>query len=149
MERVPAEPPALDDGYYWFRNWINLRGGGHVDVWKIGRVVGGKVQRFGSDSLIDLNCPYLQHALWVRAEPPDTDAEAIRLATEGRPRGEGETMGGGRSRAGFERVWAAAEEIVDALLDVSPAAVTFYRDRPVMKAELVAEVVRIIRSLGA
>lgn len=136
-ERVQAEPPALDDGYYWFRNWINLRGGGHVGVWKMACVVGGKVQRFGSEALLDQTCPYLRHALWVRAEPPDTDAKAIQLATEG------------RSRAGFERVWAAAEEIVDALLDVSPAAVAFYRDRPVMKADLVAEVVRVIRSLGA
>ena len=142
-KRVPAEPMALEDGYYWFRNWINLRGGGHVDEWKLARIIGGKVQQPGSEATLDLGCPYLRHALWVRAEPPGADAEAIRLATEGRPRREG------RSRAGFERVWAAAEEIVDALLDVSPAAVAFYRDRPVMKADLVAEVVRIIRNLGA
>ena len=85
-KRGTDEPPILEDGWYWFRNFINLRGGGHVDVWKLARVIGGKVERFGSDALLDQNCEYLRHSMWVRIDPPDADANAVCLLAAGRRR---------------------------------------------------------------
>lgn len=58
------------DGYYWYRNWINLDGGGHVRDWKLAKVIGDKVQCFGTANLIPLDCPYLKNAIWEPATPP-------------------------------------------------------------------------------
>ena len=87
-KRRAVEPTSLEDGYYWFRNYINLRGGGHADEWQLARIVVGRVQRFGSAGIIDPDCPYLRRALWVRIEPPDAEIPsptAIRLGSGDRP----------------------------------------------------------------
>ncbi len=144
-ERVPVEPPALEDGYYWFRNWINLRGGGHVDRWKLARVTGGRVQRLGSEALIDQDCPYLRHALWVRIEPPHTDANAVCLLTDGRRRKRGHVlMTQDDNRAASERVRKVAEGIVDAFVAMHDSTVGYYARHPDHKEELVARVARLI-----
>src|SRR5437763_1395272 len=69
----PPEPPALADGWYWYRNFIPLRGGGYNHEWRIARVEAGRVQPIGMKPL-DPGCRYLQHALWHRLEPPPQDA---------------------------------------------------------------------------
>src|SRR5581483_4066620 len=96
--RNPARPD-LPDGYYWLKNFINLRGGGHVGEWRLARVVGGRVQVLGPDAEFDLDCPYLEHARWVMIDPPDGDT-AVRPATERTRRTRGSEpadAGGGRA----------------------------------------------------
>ncbi len=145
---MPVEPPALEDGYYWFRNWINLRSGGHVDVWKLARVVGGRVQRFGSEALIDQDCPYLRHSMWVRIETPDTDANAVCLLTDGRRRNRGSApVAPDGDRAASERVRKVAEGIVDAFLAMQDSTAGYYARRPDHKEELVARVTGLIASV--
>jgi len=147
-KRVPAEPPALEDGLYWYRVWINLRGGGYVDEWKLARIVGGKVQQFGSDGLLDLGCPYLRHALWVRAEPPHTDANAVCLLTDGRRRKRGSALvTQDDNRAASERVRKVAEGIVDAFLAMHDATAGYYTRNPDHKEELIVRVARLIESV--
>jgi hypothetical protein len=146
--RVPVEPPALEDGYYWFRNWINLRGGCHVDRWKLARVVGGMVQRFGSDALIDQDCPYLRHSMWVRIESPHTDANAVCLLTDGRGQKRGSVLvTQDNNRAVSERVRMVAEGIVDAFLAMHDSTVGYYARNPHHKEELVAQIARLIASV--
>ncbi len=122
------------DGFYWFRNWINLPGGGHVGEWKLARVVRGQVQVFGSDAWLDPACPYLRDALWVRAEPP-ANVTAVRRATAWV-----DPSGGAVS----ERVRAVAEKIVDAFLAASRPLADYYAHRPDHRAELVAGIARQI-----
>ena len=144
-KRVPVEPPALEDGYYWFRNWINLRGGGHVDRWKLARVVGGKVQQFGSDALIDQDAPYLRHSMWVRIEPPHADANAVCLLTDGRRRKRGSALvAPDGDRSASERVRKVAEGIVDAFVAMHDSTAGYYARNPHHKEELVARITRLI-----
>lgn len=146
--RVPVEPPALEDGFYWFRNWINLRGGGHVDVWKLARVVGGRVQRFGSEALIDQDCPYLRHSMWVRIETPGTDANAVCLLTDGRRQNRGSApVAPGGDRAASERVRKVAEGIVDAFVAMHDSTAGHYARRPDHKEELIVRVARLIEGV--
>jgi len=146
--RVPVEPPALEDGYYWFRNFINLRGGCHVDLWKLARVIGGKVQRFGSDALLDQNCEYLRHALWMRIEPPHDEANAVCLLTDGRRRKRGTVLvTQAKNRAASERVRKVAEGIVDAFLAMHDSTAGYYARNPDHKEELVAHITRLIESV--
>lgn len=86
-KRNTNEPEGLPDGYYWFKNFVNLRGGGHVRRWKLAQVVGGRVRVVGSASELDQGCPYLRHALWVRAEPPDAASTAVSVPAERRQAG--------------------------------------------------------------
>lgn len=59
------------DGYYWYRIYINLPGGGNVDQWKLGKVIGRHFQCWGTVNLIPLDCPYLKRAIWSGpVEPP-------------------------------------------------------------------------------
>lgn len=143
-KRVPVESPALEDGFYWFQNFINLDGGGHVDEWKLARINRGRVQRFGSEAVIDLGCPYLRHARWVKIEPPDTEAApvtAIRHGVKGRSgRGLGRT--GGSSSP--ERVRLVAEEIVSAFVAMHDSTAGYYARHPVHKEELIAQIARLI-----
>ena len=146
-KRKAFVPPALPDGFYWYRNLINLRGGGHVDRWKMAQIVGGLVQRPGTESVIDVACPYLRDALWVRAEPPAMDARdttAIRPATARRA---GNRAGRVENDCGAEpgdRVRIVAQGIVDAFLETHESVGAHYRSRPDQKAELVAQIERLI-----
>jgi len=147
-KRVPVEPPALDDGHYWYRNFINLRGGGHVDVWKLARVVGGKVERFGSDALLDQHCPYLRHSMWVRVEPPDADANAVCLLTNGsRRKRVSALVAPDGDWPASERARKVAEGIVDAFLAMHDSTAGYYARHPAHKEELVAQVARLIASV--
>ena len=58
-KRRAVEPIRLEDGDYWFRNFINLTGGRRVDEWTLDQIVAGKVRLAGSEAEIDVDCPYL------------------------------------------------------------------------------------------
>lgn len=146
--RLTVEPPALEDGYYFYRNWINLRGGGHVDEWKLARVIGGRVQRLGSEALIDHDCQYLRHSMWVRIEPPHTDANAVCLLTAGRRQNHGSALvAQDANRAAAERVRKVAEGIVDAFVAMHDSTVGYYARNPHHKEELVARITRLIEGV--
>lgn len=146
MKRRAFEPPALPDGFYWYRPFINLRGGGHVDEWKLAQIVGGKVQRPGTELVIDVACPYLRNALWVRAEPPGADAgeTAILLATARRPASRTKRVEDDGGAGASERVRIVAQGIVDAFLETHESVGAHYRIRPDQKAELVGQIERLI-----
>lgn len=120
----------LPDGVYWFRNRVNLRGGGHVRRWKIAEVVGGRVRLVGSASDLDQGCPYLRRALWARAEPPAA--------------GSGTTVEGAA-----ERVRLVAEGIVDVFVTLSDATAAYYARYPQHRDELVDRVAGLIGRAGA
>ena len=147
-KRVPVEPPALDDSYYWFRNFINLRGGGYVDEWKLARVIGGRVQQFGSEAMLDQNCEYLRHSIWVRIEPPHADANAVCLLTDGRRRKRGSALvPQDDNRAACEKVRNVAEGIVDAFLAMQDSTAGYYARNPDHKEELIVRVARLIEAV--
>jgi hypothetical protein len=123
--RSTNEPEALPDGYYWLKNFINLRGGGHVRRWKLAQVVGGRVRVVGSSSELDQGCPYLRHALWVRAEPPADD--------------RGVTVAGAA-----DRVRLVAGEIVDLFVGLSETTAAYYARHPQHREELVARIAGLI-----
>ncbi|MBY0457103.1 MAG: hypothetical protein K2V38_07190 [Gemmataceae bacterium] len=125
-----GEGHALPDGVYWFRNYVNLRGGGHVRRWKIAQVVGGRVRLAGSASELDQGCPYLRRALWVRAEPPAAD--------------RGTTV-----EAAAERVRLVAEGIVDVFVTLSDATAAYYARHPHHRHELVDRIAGLIGRAGA
>lgn len=127
-KRNTNEPEALPDGCYWLKNFVNLRGGGHVRRWKLAQVVGGRVRVVGSSSELDQGCPYLRNALWVRAEPP-TDDRGVTVAVAA------------------DRVRLVAVEIVDAFLRLSDATAVYYARHPHHRAELVAHIAGLIERL--
>lgn len=123
-----GERGVLPDGFYWFRNFINLRGGGHVRRWKLAQVVGGRVRVVGSASELDQGCPYLRNALWVRAEPPADD--------------RGVTVAGAA-----DRVRLVAGEIVDVFVGLSETTAAYYARHPLHREELVARIARLITTV--
>lgn len=134
----------LPDGYYWLKNFINLRGGGHVGEWRLARVVGGQVQVLGPDAELDLGCPYLEHARWVRIDPPDADTTAVRMVSDGRRPGGSRPADreGGRDVSGRARV--VAEGIVDAFLSVHESAARYYGLHPEHREEFTDKIARLI-----
>lgn len=124
-----GEGAVLLDGFYWLRNFVNLRGGGHVRRWKIAEVIGGRVRVVGSASELDQGCPYLRHALWVRAEPPAED-RGVNVA------------------ARADRTRLVAGEIVDVLVGLSDATTAYYARHPHDRDDLVAVVTRLISKVA-
>ena len=104
------------------------------------------VWRVGSEAEWEQGCDYLRNALWVRAEPPALDAEeatAIRPAALRRPgkrAGRAEHDEAGSS----DRVRIVAQGIVEAFLETHESVGAHYRSRPDHKAELVAQIARLI-----
>ena len=140
-KRRAVEPPALDDGYYWYRNFVNLDGGGHVGEWKLARIISGLVQRPGTESVIDVACPYLRHALWVRAEPPATDAGDTTAITAVRQATRGDRA---VATPDEDKVRRVAAEVVDVFVGLSDAMAAYYARRPDHRDDLVAVVARIM-----
>ena len=85
-KRRAVERNVLPDGHYWYRNFINLRGGGHVDEWKLAQIVGGKFRRIGVKAEWEQDCEYLRNALWARIEPPSEAGDTAAVRTGGKIR---------------------------------------------------------------
>ena len=146
-KRRAVERNVLPDGHYWYRNFINLRGGGHVDEWKLAQIVGGKFRRIGVKAEWEQDCDYLRNALWVRIDPPQSEAgdtAAIRKATEIR-------RGHRLARASRddehrlrERTLIVAEGVVEAFTETHDSTVVYYARHPEKRKELVAQIARLI-----
>ncbi len=145
--RKAFESPALPDGYYWFRNFINLRVGGHVSEWKFARVVGGKVWRVGSGAEWEQDCGYSRDAVWVRIDPPHVeggDSGATSLGTRVRPSHRvARASRDGEDRL-TQRIRIVAEGVVDAFTQTHDSTAAYYARRPEERSELVAQIERLI-----
>ena len=144
--RKAIESPALPDGYYWFRNFINLRGGGHVDVWKMARVVGGLVWRVGSEAEWQQDCDYLRDAVWVRIDPPHVDAgdAATPTGTAVRPSHRVARASRDDEDRLAQRIRVVADGIVDAFTETHGSTAAYYARQPEKMEELVAQIARLI-----
>ena len=146
-KRKAVESPALPDGHYWFKNFINLRGGGHVDVWKMARVVGGKVWRVGSGAEWEQDCGYLRNAVWVRIDPPHAeggDSGATSLATQVRPCHRIARASRDDEDRLTQRIRIVAEGVVDAFIETHDSTAVYYARQPEKREELVAQIARLI-----
>ena len=149
-KRSKVEPPALPDGHYWFKNFINLRGGGHVAEWKLARVVGGKVWRVGSGAEWGQDCGYLRNAVWVRIDPPHVeagDSGATSLATQVRPSHRVARASRDDEDRMSQRICIVAEGIVDAFTETHDSTAAYYARQPEKREELVAQIARLIRKV--
>lgn len=147
-KRRSAGRTLLPDGFYWLRNFISLRGGGHVDEWKVAEIVGGKVRLIGVTTEWEQGCDYLRNAIWVRVEPPPSVAggtSAIRTGSEpGRDDPVGRADGDGDHRL-TQRSLIVAEGIVDAFIETHHSTAAYYARHPKERTEVVAEIARLIR----
>ena len=145
-KRKAVEPPALPDGNYWFRNFVNLRGGGHVDVWKMAQVVAGKVRRIGSEAEWGQGCDYLRNAVWVRIDPPHVEAgdAATPTGTAVRRGNRVARAGGDDDHRVRQRILTVAEGVVDAFTQTHDSTAAYYARQPEKREELVAQIARLI-----
>ena len=150
MRRRAVEPPALPDGYYWYRPFVNLTGGGHVDAWKLAQAEAGRVRLIGSGAERDQDCEYLRDALWVRIDPPRVEGgDTAVTPTEagvrpGRRAARDDRDGEHRLR---QRTLVLAEGIVDAFTETHDSTIVYYARHPEKRTELVARIARLIRQV--
>lgn len=145
--RRAAEPGGLDDGHYWFRNFIDLPGGGHVGEWKMAEIVGGKVRQIGATAEWEQECEYLRHATWVRAEPPQVeggDGGAVCMDTGVRRGNHIARANRDDERRLEERVRFVAEGVVDAFIETHDSTTVYYARQPEKRSELVVQIARLI-----
>ena len=144
--RKAFEPPALPDGYYWFCNFTNLSGGGHVDAWKMAQAVAGKVRLIGSGAEWEQDCEYFRNAVWVRIDPPHVEAGDTATPTETavrRGNRVARVSGDDRHRL-RQRIRIVADGIVDAFTETHDSTAAYYDRRPEERGELVAQIERLI-----
>lgn len=149
-KRRSVDPGRLPDGHYWFRNFLDLRGGGHVDVWKMAEVVGGKVRLIGMTAEWEQDCDFLRHAIWVRAEPPPVEGGvggAVRVDTGVRQGNRIAPANRDDERRLTRRILALAEGIVDAFIETHDSTAVYYACHPEKRSELVAQIARLIRKV--
>lgn len=142
-----AGQAVLPDGHYWFRNFLDLRGGGHVDEWRMAEVVGGKVRQVGVTAEWEQDCDYLRHAVWVRVEPPQVeggDSGVVCVDTGVRPSRRAARDNRDDEHRLEERVRFVAEGIVDAFIETHDSAIVYYARHPEKRSELVAQIARLI-----
>jgi hypothetical protein len=146
-KRRIREQAVLPDGYYWFKSFINLDGGGHVDEWKLAQIVVGKFRRIGSTAEWEQGCDYLRNALWVRLDPPPSEAgdtTAIRTATELRRDARVGRASRDDDYRARQRALIVAEGVVAAFTELHDSTAAYYARRPEQRAELVGEIARLI-----
>ena len=145
--RARQQAALLPDGYYWFKDFLNLPGGGYGREWKLAQIAGGKFRQVGVAAEWQQDCDYLRDALWVKLVPPPPEAgdtTAIRTASElrrdarvGRDRRDDDY----RAR---QRALILAEGVVAAFTELNDSTAAYYARRPEQRAELVAEIARLI-----
>ncbi len=149
-KRRAAERAVLPDGYYWYRNFINLDGGGHVDEWKMARIVGGKFRQIGVTAEWEQDCEYLWNALWVRVEPPHVeggDSRDVQVATGVRPSRRAAPDNCDDEQRLRQRILILAEGIVEAFIETHDSTIVYYARIPEKRTELVAQIARLIRKV--
>ena len=146
-KRRAVEPIRLEDGHYWYKDFLNLPGGGHGEEWKLAQIVGGKFRQIGLNAEWEQDCGYLRNALWVRIDPPPSEAgetTAIRKATEVR-RGHRVARASRDDEPRLrERTLIVAEGIVEAFSETHDTTAVYYARHPEKRKELVAQITRLI-----
>ena len=146
-KRRAVEREVLPDGHYWYRNVIDLPGGGYVDAWKMAEIVGGKFRQIGVTAEWEQDCDFLRNALWVRVEPPPvegSDSGAVRVETGVRPSRRAARDNRDDEHRLRERVRFVAEGIVDAFIESHDSTIVYYARKPEKRTELVAQIARLI-----
>ncbi len=137
----------MTDGCYWFKDFLNLPGGGYGHDWKLAQIVGGMFRQVGVAAEWKQDCDYLRDALWVRLDPPPPEAgdtTAIRTANELR---RDARVGRDRRADDYrarQRALILAEGVVAAFTELHDSTAAYYARRPEQRAELVAEIARLI-----
>ncbi len=151
-KRQPSHrPPALADGWWWYRNFIPLRGGAHNYEWRIARVEGGKVKPFGMTAFLEPDHRYLRHALWhgpIEPPPLDPPAEAaLALDRTGRRPKQAEERGDGSNEGPeSEKLLAVARRITTAFVETSGDLRAVYAEAPDKLEEVIQQVATLIRA---
>lgn len=145
------QTPVLTNGWYWYRLFVNLRGGCYHYRWQPALVEDGGIRLWGTDAPIPLDAPILKNALWSGPiEPPPLDDEhrtalaleqaATRLKPETwrlRPTDEDEMEPG-------PVALAAASTILEAFLSTVDSLRDYYREHAEHRIELVEKMAALI-----
>ena len=140
----------LPDGYYWFKDFLNLPGGGYGREWKLAQIAGGKFRQVGVAAEWQQDCDYLRDALWVKLVPPQPEAgdtTAIRTASELRRDERARRAAREEVYRTRQRVRFVAEGIVEAFIETHDSTVLHYARNPEKRTELVAQIARLIRKV--
>ena len=146
-KRRAVEPIRLEDGHYWYKDFLNLPGGGHGEEWKLAQIVGGKFRQIGLNAEWEQDCGYLRNALWVRIDPPPSEAgETTAIRKGGKIRRDDRVARVSRDDEPRlrERTLIVAEGIVEAFSETHDTTAVYYARHPEKRKELVAQITRLI-----
>ena len=146
-KRKSAERTVLPDGHYWYKDFLNLPGGGHGEEWKLAQIVGGKFRQIGLNAEWEQDCGYLRNALWVRIDPPPSQAgDTAAICTGGKIRRDDRVARVSRDDEPRlrERTLIVAEGIVEAFSETHDTTAVYYARHPEKRKELVAQITRLI-----
>jgi len=146
-KRRAVERTVLPDGHYWYKDFLNLPGGGYSRDWKLAEIIDGKFRQIGVKADWEQDCDYLLNALWVRIDPPPSEAgetTAIRKATEVRRGHRVARASRDDEHRLRERTLIVAEGVVEAFTETHDSTVVYYARHPEKRKELVAQIARLI-----
>ena len=146
-KRQSAERTVLPDGHYWYKDFLNLPGGGYSRDWKLAEIIDGKFRQIGLKAVWEQDCGYLKNALWVRIDPPPPQAgETTAICTGGKIRRDDRVARVSRDDEPRlrERTLIVAEGIVEAFSETHDSTAVYYARHPEKRKELVAQIARLI-----
>ena len=146
-KRRAVEPIRLEDGHYWYKDFLNLPGGGYSRDWKLAEIIDGKFRQIGVKAEWEQDCDYLLNALWVRIDPPPPEAgETTAVRTGGKIRRDDRVARVSRDDEPRlrERTLIVAEGIVEAFSETHDSTAVYYARHPEKRKELVAQIARLI-----
>ena len=146
-KRRAVERTVLPDGHYWYKDFLNLPGGGYSRDWKLAEIVGGRFRQIGLNAEWEQDCGYLRNALWVRIDPPPPEAgETTAVCTAGKLRRDGRVGRAARDddHRIRERTLIVAEGVVEAFSELHDSTAVYYARHPEKRKELVAQIARLI-----
>lgn len=146
-----GEQPILQDGWFWVKLFVPLKGGHYHHSWEPARVEAGKVRLFRSGTPVPLDAPILKNALWSGPiqQPPLDDEHRTALALEQaadrrksdtwrlRPKGEDEIEPG-------PVALAVADTIMEAFVSTVDSLRNYYRENAEHRIELVERMASLI-----
>ena len=146
-KRRAVERTVLPDGHYWYKDFLNLPGGGYGRDWKLAEIVGGRFRQIGLNAVWDQDCDYLRNALWVRIDPPQSEAgdtAAIRTGGKIRPTYRLARASRDDEHRLRERCRIVAEGIVESFTETHDSTAVYYARHPEKRKELIGQIARLI-----
>lgn len=150
--RRKAERPIMVDGWFWVRLFIPLRRGHYNYEWSVVRMVGGKVQLFGSGEPIPFDAPVLNNALWRGPlSPPSLDESGVVQSLEKVERSHIRKMWHSEGAAiqcesePGPMARAVADGIVEAFIQTVEPLKRYYREHVNERIELVEKIAGLVQ----